>query len=245
MTATIDSIFDSINDLLIEESNSKINKKITSRLYPSVDAYGCFRMLVCNKCGLPKENKYPHAEISAALGRAIHSKMEELIAKGDFEGVEVEYKFENPELNIGGRADLVGPDFIMDWKLVASRYYKDYQTPNPKYPPKGYIAELMVYMHFLNKPNGALIFINRDEPKERFKYRVSYNQQFAEFILTRMTYLHNLLEFIISKVGTALPPLEERYELVKEFLPAPEPDQDTCVICGYEQFCPYRNKKLK
>jgi len=202
-------------------------------------------MIVCNKCNLPKEIKYPHAEISTSLGRALHTAFEELIREENFEGVDVEFKFEDKELNIGGRVDLLGPDFIMDWKLVASRYYKDYQLSNPKYPPKSYVAEIMLYMHFLAKSEGALVFINRDEPKERFLYRVNYNEPLANFILTRMKYLHELLEFIISQVGEALPEPSLRYDLVKDYLPAPEPEMDSCIICSYEAFCPYKNKKLK
>jgi CRISPR-associated exonuclease Cas4 len=117
------------------------------------------------ECGLKRRFEETFPEVARAdyfnpatlLGDVVHAGVRELLQGMPDAQFEVEGEMEFGGLKIKGRADMLLPDRVVDFKFVRSSY---------RVPHNHHVLQVRIYMRMFSKPKGSLLYLATDRITE-------------------------------------------------------------------------------
>jgi hypothetical protein len=159
-----------LDDVIAKEIEARKTRERSGKFSPSRMGR-CYRYQYWSRANEPETNPIPpEVYRKFRAGNIYHRDLQSLVDN-------VEVKFENDSFVMF--ADHVVDDCVVDFKTVFSTQFRAMkkQSPAEIAEDKGqYVMQLMTYCHFLGKPRGILVFVNKDDydilqvPLEYAKY---------------------------------------------------------------------------
>jgi len=156
------------------------------------------------------------------IGNMAHEYFEKLIS--DNYDVAIEYPFQTDyeKIHISGRIDIMTEKGIIDLKTT-----NDLNTTKlPKYSD---IAQVQLYLHFMNKKDGMLIYIdvnrlllNRTSGHAFMEVRFNYDENIATNVLRKFEYVY---EYYMRKTP---PPMDNPFMNHSDI---------ECQYCPFKEVC--------
>ena len=186
----------------------------TSNKFRSHYAGNCKRQIYLSKLDLkevPLQGK-----IAMRIGSEIHSWLEEDVEFPDGYHSEMSYTQSYQGLILTGKADVVTPDEVVDFKTRKGFHYMDSAKD-------GYHPQVNLYMWAFNKNKGRLVYINKIPDENTIKNVVR----------------EQVLQYDQKKFEETLDKYREVLEAIKDEPDPQEPsdipfDKCGCWLCGQE-----------
>jgi hypothetical protein len=183
----------------------------------------CYLYQVLNRLNVPETDPIEMAVYKKfRAGNIYHRDLQSLV-----NNTEVLYEDDNFKC----LADHVGEDYVVDFKTVFSSQFKVMVNQSHDQivaDKQNYVIQLMTYCHFLNKPIGYLVFVNKDDYDI-----IQVELKLEEYLPLVTDEINNLKGFWMKYQSTGkLPPCQPRCYINKKSGKSME-----------RQYCNYRSSE--
>ena len=156
----------------------------TSNKFSCYYAGSCKRQIYLSKLRL--KDLPVHALGSMQIGTLVHKWLENEVEYPDNYEPEKKFKFIEDGIKISGRADVVTPDEVVDFKTINGFNYVNKSAERNK-------PQINLYMHGFNKTKGRLVYIDKGKMFVR-EITHDYNEELLEETISKYKKVLNAIK---------------------------------------------------